>query len=108
MKQYTKSLMKMNFEGLDMSLVAKIEFAFSQEIGQPPLKIAEYPTNDAGLMYGSTIGVVWWPEETALFKPDKVFYADTRITLRDSSYNPETSIIRLKMNPTLFEDGGEV
>ena len=104
MKQYTKSLMKLNFEGIDMSQVEKIEFAFSQEIGQPPLKTAEYPSDGAGLMYGNMIGVVWKPEETALFKPDKYFYIDTRITLGDSPYQPETPIIKVKMNPTLFEE----
>ena len=104
MKQYTKSLMKLNFEGIDMSLVDKIEIAFSQEIGQPPLKTAEYPNRDAGPIYGNMIGVVWTPEDTALFKPDKYFYIDTRITLKDSPYHPETPIIKVKMNPTLFEE----
>ena len=94
----------MNFQGIDLGTVSKIEFAFSQEIGQPPLKVAEYPNNSAELVVDNIIGVVWTPEDTALFKAGKPFYADTRITLKDSTYQPETPIVKLVMNPTLFEE----
>ena len=104
MKQLTKNLLKMNFQGIDLATVSKIEFAFSQEIGQPPLKVAEYPSNNATLVTDNMIGIVCTPEETALFKANKHFYADTRITLSDSEYQPETPIVKLVMNPTLFEE----
>lgn len=103
MKQLTKNLLKMNFQGIDFDTVSKIEFAFSQEIGQSPLKVAEYPKNGAELIVDTVIGVAWTPEETALFEAGKPFYADTRITLKDSAYQPETPIVKLVMNPTLFE-----
>lgn len=103
MKQLTKNLLKMNFSGIDLSNVSKIEFAFSQEIGKPPLKTAEYPNKDAILIVDNMIGVEWTAEETDLFKAGKPFYADTRITLKDSEYQPETPVIKLMMNPTLFE-----
>ena len=104
MKQLTKNLLKMNFNGIDLSTVSKIEFAFSQEIGEPPLKTAEYPNKDASLIVDNLIGVVWTAADTEKFKAGKSFYADTRITLKDSGYQPETPIIKLVMNPTLFEE----
>jgi len=103
MKQLTKNLLKFNFQGLDWSTVSKIEFAFSQNIGEAPLKTATYPNTDTTLVTDNVVGVIWTAEETALFKPDKPFYADTRITLSDSEYQPETPIVKLVMNPTLFE-----
>lgn len=105
MKQLTKNLLKMNFNGIDLNDVSKIEFAFSQEIGQAPLKVAEYPSNNAILVTDNMVGIVWTAEDTALFKAGKTFYADTRITLNDSVYQPETPILKLVMNPTLFERG---
>lgn len=105
MKQLTHNLLKMNFRGIDLNTVSKIEFAFSQEVGQAPLKTATYPSATAKLVLDGMIGIVWTQEETALFKAGKPFYADTRITLKDSEYQPETPIVKLKMNPTLFELG---
>lgn len=104
MKQLTKNLLKMNFQGIDLTTVSKIEFAFSQNIGEPPLKVAEYPNNGAELIADNMVGVAWTPSETALFKAGKPFYADTRITLKDSIYQPETPVLKLMMNPTLFEE----
>ena len=94
----------MNFIGLDLSNVSKIEFAFAQNIGETPLKTATYPNEKATLVVENVIGVEWTPEETALFKAGKPFYVDTRITLIDSIYQPETPILKLTMNPTLFEE----
>lgn len=94
----------MNFRGLDLSTVIKIEFAFSQKIGEKPLKTAIYPNNNATLLGGNLIGVAWTKEETAKFAADEPFFADTRITLKDSTYQPETPILKLVMNPTLFKD----
>lgn len=103
MKQLTHNLLKMNFSGIDLADVKKIEFAFSQKIGDAPLKTTEYPGSKAIHIADNLIGVVWTPEETSLFEAGKPFYADTRITLNDSKYQPETPILKLKMDPTLFE-----
>lgn len=103
MKQLTHNLLKLNFTGIDWSEVSKIEFAFSQNIGEAPMKTAEYPSGTAFEVTDNLVGIVWTPEETALFKAGKPFYADTRITLSGSSYQPETFIVKLMMNPTLFE-----
>ena len=104
MKQLTHNLLKMNFNGIDLSNVSKIEFAFSQNVGGTPLKVAEYPSEGTQLIAENLIGIVWTKEETDLFEAGKWFYADTRITMKDSEYQPETPIVKLKMNPTLFEE----
>lgn len=108
MKQLTKNLLKLNFTGIDWTDVSKIEIAFSQNMGEKPLKTAEYPSAGASQITENMVGVAWTPEETALFEANKTFYVDTRITLKSTGYQPETPIVKLRMNPTLFElEGGE-
>ena len=104
MKQLTNNLLKINFSGVELANVTKIEFAFSQSISGSPLKIAEYPGNDTILIADSVIGIEWTKKETKLFEANKDFFLDTRITMKDSIHQPDTQIIRLKMNPTLFEE----
>lgn len=105
MKQLTHNLLKMNFHGIILDDVQKIEFAFAQNIGDTPLKTAVFPSETAVVLSEDTLGIVWTQEETALFEPNQKFYADTRITMKNSVYQPETPIIKLKMNATLFEQG---
>lgn len=93
----------MKFNGIDLADVDKIEFAFSQNIHSTPLKVAEYPGDCVVEIDDNTLGVIWTPEETMLFEGGKAFYADTRITLNYTEYQPKTPILKLKMNPTLFE-----
>ena len=104
MKQLTNNLLKMNFYGIDMAAVSKIEFAFSQKVNEAPLKEAVYPGDDTVLIDGNMVGVIWTPADTQKFKAGKPFYADTRITMSNTEYQPATSIIELKMEPTLFEE----
>lgn len=106
MKQLTHNLLKMNFQGISLEDVSKIEFAFSQEIGKPPLKTAVYPADSCTMkLSDNQVGVVWTQEETALFKSDMYFYADTRITMADTEFQPQTPIVKLRMEETLFEKG---
>ena len=105
MKKLTKTLLKFNFNGLDITKVAKIEFAFSQFKGEKPKKKAVYPGADTVGLGDSVVGVIWTPQETTLFEADKYLYADTRITMKDTEYQPETDILKLEMKPTLFEEG---
>ena len=93
----------MNLNGIDIADIARIEFAFSQNIHSTPLKLAEFPGDGAIDLGDNTIGVAWTPEETLLFEPGKPFFADTRITLHDTEYQPDTPIVKLQMDPTLFE-----
>lgn len=103
MKQLTKNLLKINFKGIDLTDVSKIEFAFSQNIGDSPLKVETYPGDNVISVSDNSLGVVWTTADTALFKAGQHFYADTRITMSGSEYQPETPILKLRMNPTLFE-----
>lgn len=103
MKQLTHNLLKMRFNGIDLNDVSTIEFVFSQNIDDAPLKTATYPSEDVVYITEHIVGVVWTKNETALFEAGKPFFADTRITMKHSEYQPETQIIKLKMQPTLFE-----
>ena len=105
MKQLTKNLLKLRLSGVDMADVAKVEFAFSQNVGSTPLKLTEYP--GPGVIAaedGNVLCVIWTPEETLLFEAGRPFYVDTRITLASTTYQPTTPIVRLRMDPTLFEE----
>lgn len=103
MKQLTKNLLIMRLHGIDIADVERVEFAFSQSMYSSPLKLAEFPGEGTVDMGDNTIGVVWTPEETMMFEGGKAFYADTRITMSDSEYQPNTPIVKLKMDSTLFE-----
>jgi hypothetical protein len=103
MKQLTRNILEMSLNGIDLADVAKIEFAFSQNIHSTPLKVAEFPGDGVLDLGNNILGVIWTPEETMLFEAGKSFYADTRITMNDTEYQPETPIVKLQMNPTLFE-----
>lgn len=103
MKQLTRNQLAVCLNGIDIADVAKVEFAFSQNRHSTPLKLAEFPGEGTMDLGDNTIGVVWTPEETMLFEAGKAFYADTRITLHDSEFQPDTPIVKLKMDPTLFE-----
>lgn len=99
MKKGTKSLLPVTI-GMDVDLVSKIEFIFVQ--GNKS-KSFEYPSSHAMKIDDRTIGVIWTPADKSIFKADSM-QMDTRITLKDSEYQPETSIVPLIMNNTLFED----
>lgn len=106
MKQQLKSMMRLEI-GLDLAEIAKIEFAFSQAIGLPPKKTCTWEgvdTVEVMDLGGNVLGVVWTPEESLLFTPDRTFYIDSRITLKGSQYQPETKIVPVAMNPTLFRE----
>lgn len=106
MKQLTKNLLKMNFQGISLADVDKVEFAFSQKIGESPLKTAVYPDDeDVVKLTDTQLGVVFSMNDTALFKAGEYFYADTRVTMSDTAYQPATPIMKLRMEETLFENG---
>lgn len=107
MKQLTNNILKVVFPNQDVGLFEKVEFAFSQEVGSTPLKLCTYPSDTVIKLTDNSIGVIWTAEETNLFESDEPFYMDTRISYTDSEYQPSTPIVKLKMNPTLFERGVE-
>jgi hypothetical protein len=106
MKQGTNNHLAVKFKGLDTSSVGRVEFVFSQTKQGDPLKTEEYAPALSGDV-SLTNGVFYVPfslSDTYLFKPDALFYMDTRITLAGNigQDNPETPIVALRMNPTLF------
>jgi hypothetical protein len=64
----------------------------------------EFPSDDVVDLGNNTLGVIFTQSETTLFDGGKAFYADTRITMKDSTYQPETPILKVQMNPTLFDE----
>lgn len=104
MKQLTKNVLKLNFTGIAWAKIEQIEFVFSQKIGEAPLKTALYPSDDTVYIEDGVVGVIFEKEDTTLFQAKKHFYLDTRITLKDSVYNPVTPIVQLMMDNTLFRE----
>lgn len=94
----------MSLNGIDVADIAKIEFAFSQNMHSTPLKVATYPGEGTVDLGNNMIGVEWTPEDTLRFEGGKAFFADTRITMHDTIYQPQTPIVRLYMEPTLFDE----
>ena len=109
MKQLTHFVMPIQV-CYDLDLVAKVEFIFKQYRTQeaPVLKSCERFPDGSGEGFRiddfDTIGVVWTEEETMLFQPDEWFYMDTRIYLLGTPDTPETSLVALKMTPTLLKE----
>ena len=106
MKQGTVHHMKVYFEGLTAANIASIEFVFSQKKDGKPLKTASYTAGaaepDVELVDGLFL-VPWTREETYLFRRDDTFYMDTRVYMTNSDDNPQTEVVPLRMNATLFE-----
>ena len=106
MKQGTVHHLKVYFEGLTAANIASIEFVFSQKKDGKPLKTANYTVGaaepDVELVDGLFL-VPWTREETYLFRRDDTFYMDTRVNMTNSGDNPQTEVVPLQMNATLFE-----
>ena len=61
-----------------------------------------YGTNGDVTLVNGVFLVPFSKADTYKFKQDAPFYMDTRITLDNSVDNPETEIVPLVMNATLF------
>lgn len=109
MKQLTHSTMPVAV-GYDLDKVLRAEFIFKQfqSSEAPVLKSCVWESDGSGEGEREedldVIDITWEPEETMLFEPDEWFYLDTRLTLTNSLDNPETSVVALKMTPTLFKE----
>lgn len=89
---------------IDFSTVEKIEFIFKRTKNRrdDEIKVAVYPDDVTRKEGENVVLIPWSREETYDFPTDTNFYMDTRITLKDSNESPETNIVALKMNSTLF------
>lgn len=100
MKQGTSFLLPVEFD-YDLNGVERVEFLFVQ--GKKQLAFT-YPSERARRVNGeNVIELIWREEDTWLFQPSSTVKMDTKITVADSDYNPETEILRLVFAPTLFE-----
>lgn len=89
---------------IDFCSVEKIEFIFKRTKNRMDgeMKVAVYPGDVTRKDGENVVLIPWTREETYDFPTGTNFYMDTRITLKDSDESPETNIIALKMNQTLF------
>ena len=86
---------------IDLQDVDKIEFIFSKFIGAEILKKEIYPNGNVKLQeLDRTFLIPFSSEETYNFQGQ--FYMDTRITLKSTTDQPQTEIITLNMDNTLF------
>lgn len=98
MKQGTNFKMNVQF-GIDLSLVDSIEFKFKQ--GDRFL-LYHFPSESAYLTDNNQkVQLVWTYEDTFLFKAGNL-RLDTLIKLKDTEDNPQTEIIYVRFDPTLF------
>ncbi len=103
MKQAINQYLPVEFGGVSLDDVAKIEFLFRQ---QSAARTVLYPSDEAvRLENSSVIQVMWTPEQTAQFSSAYEVELDTRITLNGTAVNPETPIVRFKINRSLFKAG---
>lgn len=105
MKQGTQFVLPVEI-GMDLDDVSRIEFVFKQKSckGFPAIKSNVWP-DDCTRQEGQNIILIpWTREETYKFLGGEALYMDTRITLRDSTDQPQTEILTLKMSPTLFQE----
>lgn len=104
MKQGLQLTMAVEFD-VDLDTVEQIEFIFRPKSQGAAQKTALYPgdvrrKNDVE----DVVLIPWSRAETYQFPAGQAFYMDTRITLKDTTDQPETNIVMLAMEPTLFEE----
>lgn len=88
----------------DLDTVSKVEFIFKQG---KTVRIVDYPSEEAIRRDGKNIiDIKFSAEETYRWKSNEAILMDTRIHVKDSDTMPQTPIIPIKMNSTLFEDHG--
>ena len=112
-KAGTKVAVPITINDDDFDSISAIEFLFAQSKNGEALKTAywsrEGESRDCFLIEGTyDIGVIFTRDNTYLFRQNAPFFLDTRIHYSDSEYNPETPIVQLTMNQTLFAKGEEV
>lgn len=107
MKLGLNTTLRVEINHIDVDLIERVEFIFKRlkTTTAKAIKTASYP-EDVKLVHG-LFYIPWTSEETYQFAPDETFFMDTRITLKDTSDQPMTNIVELRMCPTLFEEGIE-
>lgn len=94
MKQGTQFALPVEI-GMSLDEVSRIEFVFKQKSckGFPAIKSNVWP-DDCTRQEGQNIILIPWTRaETYKFMGGETLYMDTRITLRDSTDQPQTEIL---------------
>jgi len=105
MKRRTTSFLRVRINKLANADIESIEFLFRQERDEDstPSLLKAYPSDVRYDKLGDRYMIGFTEEETALFLEDHEFFMDTRIKLK-SGYIPQTSMTRLWMCGTLFDN----
>jgi hypothetical protein len=102
MKQSITQLLPVRFD-VDLDQVETIEFRFRQGAVR---RDVVYPSNLATRREGENIiDVAWTASDTWRFSAGAAMQMDTRITLKGSQFQPETPLVTLTLEPSLFERG---
>lgn len=104
MKLGLNTTLKVEIKHLDVDMVEQVEFIFKRmkTTTAKAIKTASYPEN-VKLVHGMFY-IPWTAQETYEIAAGETFYMDTRITLKDTTDQPVTNIVELRMCPTLFEE----
>lgn len=104
MKQNTNFILDVKI-GMDLDLIESIEFIFKQ--GENRVKKFVYPSTNAvrGDDEKDIVYLFWKQRDTMVFNTKDIVEMDTRIHVIDSEQNPETPIIPIRLEPTLFGRG---
>ena len=103
MKKGLNFHLSVKFDGVSLDDVEKIEFAFSKNDSMDTVKTDEWPGTATRKGTENVILVPFTYDETRDFSG--VFRMDTRITMKGTTDQPETPVLELEMNDTLFEEG---
>lgn len=88
---------------MDLNSVAGIRFLFVQDNVR---MIWDYPSREAVREEGTNnILLRWTAEQTAQFAENRMVRMDTLIRLNGSEDNPETEVVSIRMNESLFREG---
>ena len=85
----------------DLDKVDKITFKFMQKYNDRSV-IFTYPSDKAVRTEDNRIVLKWDAKTAFIFSSNGEIEMDTLIDLKDSDLNPETNIVSLKMDRTLF------
>lgn len=99
MKQGLNLLLEVEVK-INLDLVEMIEFIMQQDSKEMTFT---YPSEKA-FRQGDIICLKFTRDESYYFDPSTYIEMDTRITLIDSEYQPETSLVTTQISRTLFKE----
>lgn len=106
MKRRTTPTLPVRFNRISNEDISTIDFLFRQERSEDsePYVVKKYPDDVEFDLENGRYMIPWTEEETAKFLEDHEFFMDTKIVLKGNNEIPETNIVKLVMNGTLFEE----